>query len=278
MELKDYHVQPDEGLFENINRRLRVRRVMRVGGVAAIVCIVAAGVWALSGSNRAGEPLPNTAPEVAEVTTTPTTTKTEKPVEVASLHDNEELLKVKPTVPDVAQRQASATHAESFAVATSNVSTKAVPVAKPSVVKPLEVPTVAAVAETLVASQPDAIQDVSMPEVIAESVDELIIGNPVEPPLQYDNIVWAPTIIVPSGDIDENRFFSLSFSSDVSEFRVSIYNRAGSLVFSSSDPNFVWDATASGVQVPQGAYVWVVKFRDSDNRPRQEKGTVTVIR
>ena len=44
MNLKDYRVQPDEGLFEQIEKRLKVRRMVRVGSVVAVVCVVMVGV------------------------------------------------------------------------------------------------------------------------------------------------------------------------------------------------------------------------------------------
>ena len=50
------------------------------------------------------------------------------------------------------------------------------------------------------------------------------------------------------------------------------------LVYSTSDINAAWDATVGGAQVPQGAYVWVATFRDSDGVSRREAGTVTVVR
>lgn len=42
MDLKDYREQPDNGLFENILRRMRRRRLMRMGGAAVGVVAVAA--------------------------------------------------------------------------------------------------------------------------------------------------------------------------------------------------------------------------------------------
>ena len=49
--------------------------------------------------------------------------------------------------------------------------------------------------------------------------------GPGEPPLHVDNIVWAPNIIIPSSDEEGVRTFGLRFSSEVSDFRIRIYNR-----------------------------------------------------
>ena len=48
MDLRDYREMPDEGLFEKIERRVRLRRWTRLGGVVAAVVVLAAGaVWLL---------------------------------------------------------------------------------------------------------------------------------------------------------------------------------------------------------------------------------------
>ena len=102
--------------------------------------------------------------------------------------------------------------------------------------------------------------------------------GPGEPPLHVDNIVWAPNIIIPSSDEEGVRTFGLRFSSEVSDFRIRIYNRAGRQVYKSTDPHFQWDGAVGGTQMPQGAYVWVANFRDKEGNPHQENGTVTLVR
>jgi len=56
MDWKDYLEQPDSGLFEKIERRLRRRRLMRRAGVAATVAVVAAvaalALWPASAGNE----------------------------------------------------------------------------------------------------------------------------------------------------------------------------------------------------------------------------------
>ena len=103
-------------------------------------------------------------------------------------------------------------------------------------------------------------------------------SDPIEENLHEDNLFWTPNIIVPSGDVDANRTFSVKFTSAVSNFHIYIYNRAGHQVYQTSDPSFVWDGTSKGTTLPQGAYIWVMKFRDSAGKPHEERGTVTIIR
>lgn len=99
---------------------------------------------------------------------------------------------------------------------------------------------------------------------------------PVRP--HEDNVLWAPNAIAPDYDDEAVREFRLVATSDVSDFRLVIMNRGGRQVYSSGDIGQGWDGTCDGMRVPQGAYVWVARFRDTDGHQRQERGTVTVIR
>ena len=90
--------------------------------------------------------------------------------------------------------------------------------------------------------------------------------------------LWAPNAIVPDGDEDDNRYFKLVSASPITDFTVRIYNRRGIQVYTSNDPNFRWNATHNGSRVPQGAYVWTVKYRDADGNVQQQRGSVVVVR
>ena len=94
----------------------------------------------------------------------------------------------------------------------------------------------------------------------------------------YDNVLWAPNIISPMAEEDENRVFKVKATSTVSDFHMVVYNRGGRQVFASNDINRGWDARREGSMVPQGTYIWVARFRDSSGTLRQEKGSVTVVR
>ena len=55
MDLRDYREMPNEGLFEKIERRVRLRRLVRVGGVAAAAAVVTvAAVWLLTPRSEVG--------------------------------------------------------------------------------------------------------------------------------------------------------------------------------------------------------------------------------
>lgn len=278
MDLKNYEVQPDSGLFEKIERRLRRRRLARVcGGVAAAVVAVAAVVWVAMPSEKAAVAVVPEAVAVARVQETPVP-ETVEPVA-------EERQAVSRPTP----LQASAAVAQEVAPA-AVVPEKSVAVAKAAqpvvAAKPAEpvragvaVRPVPAVAESKPAAEPVAVgAETVAGQAVAQEAPAGKGKDPSSSVVHEDNLLWAPNAIVPNGEVDENRTFKLKFSSTVTDFRITIFNRGGRQLYQSTDPQFLWDGTYDGAALPQGAYVWVAKFRDSDGRVHQEKGTVTIIR
>jgi hypothetical protein len=53
-----------------------------------------------------------------------------------------------------------------------------------------------------------------------------------------------------------------------------IFNRIGSEVFQSLNPDLGWD----GTNAEQGVYVWIVKYLDIQGYPHSQKGTVMLVR
>ena len=260
MNLKDYRVQPDEGLFEQIEKRLKVRRMVRVGGVVAVVCVVMVGVLVAVLGSRAAEEPQTVVAQVAEMPAN---------VEMQPAASPSETKK-----PEANQGDAACRVSTDGTIVATAVETQ--PAASPSETKKPDanlgdaagrVSTDGTIAATAVETRPAA-----SPETVADKAD------PPTPPVHIDNLIWAPNVIVPNGDVDENRVFSVKITSTVTDFHVYIYNRGGRQVFMSTDPDFKWDGTYDGSAMPQGAYVWVAKFRDSSGRARQEKGTVTLLR
>lgn len=278
MDLKNYEVQPDSGLFEKIERRLRMRRMARVcGGVAAAVVSVAAVVWVAMPSEKAAVAVAPEAVAVARVQETPVP-ETVEPVA-------EERQAVSRPTP----LQVSAAVAQDVAPAAAVVPEKSVAVAKAAqpvvAAKPAEpvrvgaaVRPVPAVAEAKPAEPVVVGAETAAGQAVAQEAPAAKGKDPSSSVVHEDNLLWAPNAIVPNGEVDENRTFKLKFSSEVTDFRITIFNRGGRQLYQSTDPQFLWDGTYDGAALPQGAYVWVAKFRDSDGRVHQEKGTVTIIR
>lgn len=280
MDWKEYRVEPDKGLFEKIERRVAVRRWLRAGGVAAgVLAVAGVALWLtilpVGGDGEAA--VPANAVAAAEV---PTMATAAPQSESAPADVPAEAALTAPVAVSQAVAEAPAAKADK-----DTVELPAPLPAAPTALAVAEVPAAAkgmerADAERRVAEAPAArvatVQEAPVqPEDVAVSTKEPV-ADTVQP--HREPVLWAPNIIVPNGDVDENRMFRVRNTSDVSDFSLMIFNRAGRMVYSTNDILQEWDGSYSGGTVPQGAYVWVARFRDSEGVLRQETGTVTVVR
>ena len=270
MNWKEYKETPDEGMFEAIQKRLRVRRAWRIGGIAAAVVTVA--VVAAIAINASKEEVAVDEQEVAvlpnntEAVMGPTAVldETNEMEERPSKKQEQDIVagsiipETQMMVLDVENPQEETKGTVSFAI--PNVSARE---------------HVSAISETATEDKGQASAPVDGTET---SPQPKFGGGETPTPYHEDNLLWAPNIITPNGEKPENRVFKVVATSDLQDFRMHIYNRGGRLVYRTSDINAAWDATHGGSLVPQGAYVWVATFRDSEGVQRRETGTVTVVR
>lgn len=283
-DLKDYREQPDKGLFEKIQRRLAVRRAMRIGGTVlagvavAVVAFSVVSVLALQDRRDVGQQQmaageSGKAVVMAENTVAPTT-------EVVTDNAREQIVKTTVAMPlDSTPAVAVATLPEEsfqfkFPVSVFSrrdslkLKTENLNLPQTEALIPGEQPL--AQAETITDNDG---KTAAVPEENKEKQStEAVKSSPQNP--HYDNIIWAPNVIVRGGEVEENRVFSISASSEITNFSLQVFNRRGMRVYSTVDTDFKWDAAG----MPQGAYVWVATFRDTDGHPRKEKGSVVVVR
>lgn len=287
--MKNYNVNPDEGMFEKIVHRLRRRRWMRVGGVAVGVLLVVAGVAA---AMEFGTRRPASGPQVSavspqpsyhqQVTTSGSTTPAVEPATVSPEPDTRT-----PIGREHVTDQSSATSIQLPPEAESQMAENNTASGEPNAVSVAVPPTanrqLPAVNNQSSTPEPDfeASKTEENPPATDSPQSLQSIGYKLSNQTvatQQSNSLWAPNVIMPSSDDEQNRLFRLTAAAPVSDLHLYIFNRGGRQIFSSTDINLGWDATYDGHPLPQGTYVWVARFRDSEGMLRQEKGTVTVIR
>lgn len=92
--------------------------------------------------------------------------------------------------------------------------------------------------------------------------------------------LFTPNAFRPDSEISENRIFRpVSEGIDPENYKFQIFNRVGSTVFETQNPEACWDgnmpnATPAGPAI----YVWVVKFMDLQGYHHIQKGTVMLVR
>ncbi len=92
-------------------------------------------------------------------------------------------------------------------------------------------------------------------------------------PLEWPEVIYAPSIFTPGQDI--NNRFAISSPLEI-DGELTIYNREGLQIFSTAHLSEGWD----GGNWPQGAYVWHLRYRYlySPKRWHTAIGTVTLLR
>ncbi len=89
---------------------------------------------------------------------------------------------------------------------------------------------------------------------------------------------WLPNLFTP-GSEDENGVFRLYTINNYDHFHIYIYNRMGALVFDSDDPAFEWNGTYNGKPLPQGTYIYMLRYRRPGTYTiSQIQGNVTLVR
>ncbi len=89
--------------------------------------------------------------------------------------------------------------------------------------------------------------------------------------------VYVPTGFTPNRDGRNDRFKPLVFG-PVTQYRFTVYNRWGHVVFQSTDPDKGWDGTVGGAGQDTGVFIWTCTYRLEGSPLKTEKGTVLLIR
>ncbi len=90
---------------------------------------------------------------------------------------------------------------------------------------------------------------------------------------------WLPNSFTPDGDELNNQWGPV-LSTAISEenFRLSIYNRWGQIIWECYDPGKKWDGTYGGIPVQQGVYTWEMLIQFKEGGRKTILGHVNVIR
>ena len=89
----------------------------------------------------------------------------------------------------------------------------------------------------------------------------------------------VPTGFTPNGDglHDDVEIFGKHFT----DFKITIFNRWGEVIFISTDRNIRWDGTYRGELMPPGSYPWTIYYTSTLDPEHQEhalNGSITLVR
>jgi gliding motility-associated-like protein len=103
--------------------------------------------------------------------------------------------------------------------------------------------------------------------------DSVVIQTKTCPPKG----IYVPNAFSPNNN-GRNDIFKPVIYGVIRNYRFSVFNRYGQMVFNSSNPKQGWNGTINGNMPNAGVYVWYCKFELEGQKPRTEKGTVVLIK
>lgn len=91
------------------------------------------------------------------------------------------------------------------------------------------------------------------------------------------NKFYMPSAFSPNGD-GRNELIRPLIQGVLELYEFRIFNRWGTLVFSTRDPAQAWDGRLQGILQPLGSFVWTCRYQFKNESIRQERGVMTLVR
>lgn len=107
--------------------------------------------------------------------------------------------------------------------------------------------------------------------------DEECYSNVVS--LDQEPVSYIPNSFVPSSAIEANRVFKpVVLYVDASEYKLTIFDRWGQVVFETNLPDEGWDGNIKGKPASAGVYVYQLSYRLNEKKMCTKRGMVNLIR
>lgn len=88
---------------------------------------------------------------------------------------------------------------------------------------------------------------------------------------------FMPSAFTPNGDGYNDEYKIGNYN--LREFQIKVFSRWGTTVYEANEPSFKWNGKdANGRDVPEGVYVYVVRYLDISGKIAEQTGTITLIR
>ena len=92
---------------------------------------------------------------------------------------------------------------------------------------------------------------------------------------QFAN-VWVPNAFTPGGN---NPVFKpvFTFSENISEYRMTIFDRWGGILFDTTNPLDGWEGKRNGSDLPQGTYSYIIRLKQAGGSLYENKGVLMLL-
>lgn len=288
---EQYNVPVDESGWSSIandatvkryNRARRLRRAAFYGSatVAAVALVITAITLTRSHSEQTPRPnaettqvaSPNTQPPTSTTTATPTTVA--NPTPAAGNMANSNLISAKsPQNPAISSETKTEANPVPTPTPTLNPSPKFSNTTL-NPIQPVSTPTTPIV-PTQTATPAETQSTIEEPMVLRADQDTL---HPQQPQTA-EKLFFAPNAFSPNGD-GVNDLFLVYANIEYTDFELNIYSRNGDHVFHSRHIENGWNGhrNGTGELLPQGIYVYTIKYKTVNQKSGVEKGQILLIR
>ena len=181
--------------------------------------------------------------------------------------------------PDIPATTPASPHTDAPAVTNALPSTKAV---APDVKVAPDKTTPASPMVSVTKKQQTDNQSVVRPNITVAPDEQEDINNDIvmrsaeEEPVADAEKFFIPTAFTPNGD-GLNDLFVVKANFEPRSFEMTILSRGGDALFQTRDMNIGWDGQLHGKLLPQGVYVCIIKYKDSEGNEHKQQGQVLLI-
>jgi gliding motility-associated-like protein len=95
--------------------------------------------------------------------------------------------------------------------------------------------------------------------------------------LDYDPVILVPNAFSPDHGDELNEKFEVA-GGRIKDFQIQIYNRWGHMLFESDDITESWDGKKEGELVPQGLYIYRLRYTNYLDEATRLEGVISVLR
>ncbi len=100
------------------------------------------------------------------------------------------------------------------------------------------------------------------------AIDDVVVTR-------LENDLFVPNSFTPNSDSKNDVFKPIGF--EIQEYRLTIYNRWGQIIFVTTDFDTGWDGTFDGQESGNGVYVYEIDYVQND-KEKAKRGTVSLVR
>lgn len=277
-------------------------RAAIIGGVAAVLIAVPVLVKTLTHSEKETTKanVPTTenvqpATETVASTTTVPTTETSSTTATSAKSGQETHTPAKIAVTEQAAKHEGSTMTSVIAKRGQNtvnqeVTNSQTPVAQQVTVpttnetkaEPVHAPNVKPLADnkpnqTVASSSKKSKSDVRDSQASVNEAEEENRYQPsTEEPATDAEQFFIPSAFTPNGD-GLNDLFLVKANFEPRSFEMTVISRGGDVLFQTRDMNIGWDGMLHGKLLPQGVYVIIIKYKDSEGNEHKQQGQVLLI-